>query len=252
MNRCEPGERLLAAVVHDVAPLHWSHCQALVETLEDLGVQPVSLLVVPRMHGGPRHAAFERWLLQRAEAGDELVLHGYEHRDPLAPQNLWQAWLRRVYTAGEGEFAALPYLQARQRLRAGRRWMASLGLRPQGFVAPAWLLSEGTWQALAEQPLRYTCTLREVVLLPRGPSLRSMAQVWSARSAWRRTASTCWNAALLRWQAERRLLRLELHPSDDRHAALGRAWREVLTAALSQRRQPVCLREVADLLETMG
>ncbi|MDL5033830.1 polysaccharide deacetylase family protein [Pelomonas sp. APW6] len=243
-----PGQKLLAAVIHDVAPETWSRCRILVAALEGLGIAPLSLLVVPHYHGGPRNVAFERWLLQRAALGDELVLHGYDHRDPLTPQGPAQRWLRRVYTAGEGEFAALDHDEALRRLRAGRDWMGSLGVRPAGFVAPAWLMSRGTWEALREQPLRYTCTLREVTLLPQGPSLRCTAQVWSSRSAWRRAASIAWNGALRRLQSDRLLLRLELHPADAGHASTWASWRDVAIAAMGQRRQAVRLEQLADLL----
>ncbi|WP_269633386.1 polysaccharide deacetylase family protein [Pelomonas sp. BJYL3] len=242
--------RLLAAVIHDVAPSSWSDCRSLIDQLDEMGIRPLSLLAVPRFHGSPRDPAFERWLLQRAEAGDELVLHGYDHRDPLLPRGGWQRVKRLWYTHGEGEFSALPYAEARRRLTAGRRWMESLGVRPAGFVPPAWLMSAGSWEALREQPLLYTCTLRQVVLLPHGPTLSAMAQVWSARSASRRLASAWWNAALLSLQAERPLLRLELHPLDARHASARRSWQRVATAAMSQRRQPVSLLQVAQLLES--
>jgi len=242
--------RLLAAVVHDVAPSTWVDCRSLVAQLDDMGIRPLSLLAVPRLHGSPRDPAFERWLLRRAEAGDELVLHGYEHRDPLPSKGPWQRLKRECYTRGEGEFAALPYAEARRRLTAGRRWLESLGVRPAGFVPPAWLMSPGSWDALREQPLLYTCTLRHVVLLPQGPTLSAMAQVWSTRNAWRRMASAWWNAGLLRLQAERPLLRLELHPLDIRHAAAWHSWQQVAMAAMSQRRQPVTLLQVAQLLES--
>jgi len=238
----------LAAVVHDVAPSTWFHCRSLVDALDELGLRPLSLLTVPRYHGCPRNEAFERWLQSRAEGGDELVLHGYEHRDPMPRRGPWQQLQRSVYTRGEGEFAALPYAEARRRLRAGRQWLESLGVRPAGFVAPAWLLSEGSWQALREQPLQYTCTLRHVILLPEGPTLACMAQVWSARQPWRRMASTWWNAGLLRLQAGRPLLRLELHPADACHPAAERSWRQVAAAAIAQARQPVSLQQVAACL----
>ncbi len=240
--------RWLAAVVHDVAPTTWRQCRGLVDALDELGLRPLSLLTVPRYHGSARHEAFERWLQLRAEAGDELVLHGYEHRDPMPRRGPWQQLRRGVYTQGEGEFAALPYEEARRRLRAGRRWLESLGVRPAGFVAPAWLLSEGSWRALREQPLQYTCTLRHIVLLPEGPTLACMAQVWSARKTWRRVASAWWNAGLLRLQSGRPLLRLELHPTDAGHHTSDRSWRQVAAAAVAQARRPVSLRQVAAFL----
>ena len=54
-----------------------------------------------------------------------------------------------------------------------------------GFVAPAWLMSEGTRQALRRLPLRYTSTPQHLYRLPEFTAIQAPA-VWSARSAWRR------------------------------------------------------------------
>ena len=78
---------------------------------------------------------------------------------------------RRVYTRGEGEFWALSEREATRRIEAGIAWFREHGWPLAGFVAPAWLLGPGAWQALATQRFEYTATLRELVHLP-GPQQR--------------------------------------------------------------------------------
>lgn len=231
----------LAVVLHDVAPATWSHCELIRKRLSALSPKlPVTLLVVPHYHGEPPEPLFERWLDVVLAHGDELALHGYTHRDPGRPRDWFDHVLRRWYTAGEGEFAALGQAEARQRLRAGMAWFLQHGWPISGFVAPAWLLSDGGWRALEELGFRYTCTLTRLVALPSRASLRSASIVYSTRSAWRRSLSPIFNRARA-WQARKQpLLRFEVHPADAEHPALLDAWLGQLQEALATRR-PVTL-----------
>jgi predicted deacetylase len=170
-----------------------------------------------------------------ASAGDEVALHGLTHRDNGSPRGWIDRLIRRHYTASEGEFSSLSSLQAARRLSAGARWMRSLALPLDGFIAPAWLLSDGAWQALRASPFSYTCTLRSIQVLPRGPVLRAQSQVFSSRSGWRRLASILWNVGLAAGQRRQPVVRLELHPVDAEHAAIRACWRWLLKWQLRTR-----------------
>jgi predicted deacetylase len=122
-----------------------------------------------------------------------------------------------VYTRGEGEFAALGVEQARQRLAWARECFARRGWQAQGFVAPAWLLSEGSWQALREAGFGYTTSFSRFYLLREGRSLFAPSLVYSSRNGWGSALSrsgTSVSAQLLRAAP---LLRLALHPQDANH-----------------------------------
>jgi predicted deacetylase len=241
--------RVLCIVVHDVAPSTWSNCRRLLDGLAALDHFAVTLLAVPRYHGEQPSAAFESWLCERAALGDEIALHGYSHLDEGMPRTGRDLLRRRVYTRGEGEFVDLPFDEATLRLQAGREWLGRLGLEPEGFVAPAWLLGAQAWRALRCQPFAYTCTLRRIHLLPQRRSVVCQSQVYSSASAWRRGLSVLWNASLARAQAVAPLVRLELHPSDEEHAAIRNAWRRLAARQLDTRR--VCtLKQVAAELRT--
>ena len=231
-------QRALCVVLHDVAPPTWRSCQWVLGALEELGEFPVTLLAVPRYHGARRHSGFERWLVQRAEAGDEIALHGYNHLDTQAgPRNPLDWLRRRVYTRAEAEFWALDYAEAKRRLRVGRDWLRSIGLRPRVFIAPAWLLGADAWRALNEQPFEYTATLRRIHVLGVDPpaSLACQAQVYSSATDWRQIASVRWNTWLARAQRSAPQVRLELHPSDDT-PRVSTAWRDLLRQQAADRR----------------
>ncbi len=246
-----PLGRTLCVVLHDVAPQTRERCETVLGALERIGDFPVTLLAVPRHHGAPRDPAFDAWLQGRAARGDDIALHGYRHLDDGIPSGVLDRLRRRVYTRGEGEFWDLPLAEAERRIDAGLAWLASLGIAPEGFVAPAWLMGASAWQAVRERRFAYTCTLRQVFRLANlsedAAELRCQAQVYSSSTAWRRHTSVVWNRTLARLQREHAVVRLELHPVDVQRPVFG-AWeklartqaasREVMTLAALARRLP--------------
>lgn len=251
----------LCVVLHDVSPVTWPACQRVIDAVGEVGPVPLTLLAVPRYHGASPEASFDDQLSRRCECGDELALHGYTHRDDGRPAGVVDALRRRWYTAGEGEFAALPADEALRRLRAGAQWFRERGWPLFGFVAPAWLMSAGTWQALAMLPLTYTATLRRLYALPAPAAsnasrprpriggwgrtaalparqvLTSQSIVYSTRASWRRATSLVWNRALHHaGQDSQLLVRFELHPHDADYPAIRRSWQRLLAWHLQYRR----------------
>ncbi|MFS0828389.1 DUF2334 domain-containing protein [Pseudomonas phoenicis] len=229
-------------VLHDVAPETWPDYRPFVEAVDALGNVPMTWLVVPDFHH--RNALqqapdFCRLLDERLAKGDELALHGFYHADdgptPRTPRELF---MRRVYTH-EGEFYGLDQAQALHRLREGLQLFQAQGWPVAGFVAPAWLMSEGTRQALRQLPLRYTSTPQHLYRLPDFAAIDAPGLVWSARSAWRRGMSRM----ISDWQRKRlasaETLRLGLHPVDMRHRSSREYWMDTLRELMAQGREPV-------------
>lgn len=230
------ASRRLSVVLHDVAPANLRECERLIEDVQRIAPIPMTLLAVPCFHGRPADASFDRWLTDARRHGHELALHGYTHSDGGEPDGWLDHVRRKWYTAGEGEFAALPRIEAIRRLRLGQRWFRRNGWSLKGFVAPAWLLSEGTYDALDVLHFEYTCTLSRLIALPSGAALRSQSVVYSTRSAWRRAVSLPWNLGVAFAQRSRPLLRFELHPNDVLHEPIRSSWMRLLERALSDRR----------------
>ena len=182
----------LLLVLHDVAPSTWADYQPFVKTVDALGNVPITWLVVPDFHKHndlDAHQQFRRQLSARVARGDELALHGYFHCDdgPM-PRNPRDWFMRRVYTH-EGEFYPLSQEAALARLRSGIEMFHRHDWPLEGFVAPAWLMSQGTRQALRQLPLSYTSDSQHLYRLPDFTAIEAPGLVWSARSAWRRAVS---------------------------------------------------------------
>ncbi|MFC6335859.1 DUF2334 domain-containing protein [Pseudomonas sp. CCM 7891] len=235
-------ERSVILVLHDVAPQTWADYQPFVEAVDALGTVPITWLVVPDLHRHnalAAHGEFLRLLDRRVAKGDELTLHGYYHCDDQPPPRTPKDWfMRRVYTH-EGEFYRLCQAQALSRLAEGIELFRRHDWPLQGFVAPAWLMSAGTREALRQLPLTYTSDPQHLYRLPEFNPLDAPGLVWSARSAWRRGVSKVLSDAReQRWQSAA-VIRLGLHPVDVRHAFSRQYWFDTLQRLLNAGRVPL-------------
>jgi len=234
--------KAVCLVLHDVAPSTWADYQPFVEAVDALGDVPMTWLVVPDFH---RHdaldanPAFRQVLDARVARGDELALHGYYHDDQEPMPNNPRDWfMRRVYTH-EGEFYRLSREAALARLHAGLEMFQRYDWPVQGFVAPAWLMSDGTRQALRELPLSYTSDPQHLYRLPDFSAINAPGLVWSARSAWRRGLSKIVSDQREQRWREASVIRLGLHPVDMRHRFSRDYWLHTLQRLLAEGRIPL-------------
>jgi hypothetical protein len=225
--------------LHDVAPATWPACRRVLAAVGEVADIPLTLLVVPAYRGrrATRDAHFAAAMQAHLQRGDELVLHGYSHVDeqpPAVPLSRPLEWaVRRIYTAGEGEFSALGFEAARERLLAGARWFAANHWPLAGFVPPAWLISRPARAALRSLPgFEYTTTLHQMIHLPSGAHYGAPSIVFSNRSALRRRLSVPWNHGIARAVARQPLVRFGLHPNDADDPVLRAAWQHLLAQLL--------------------
>lgn len=229
-------------VLHDVAPPTWADYRPFVESVDALGNVPMTLLVVPDFHHRHPLMAYPellRVLDRRLAKGDELALHGYCHCDDQAPPRTAGDWfMRRVYT-WEAEFYHLSQSEALTRLYAGSELFERLGWPLEGFVAPAWLMSDGTRQALRQLPLSYTSDARHLYRLPDFASVHTPGLVFSAGSALRRGLSRAVCGLQEQYWQNAPVLRLGLHPVDMRHEFSRNYWLRTLEQMLESGREPM-------------
>src|SRR5437667_2784911 len=215
--------------LHDVAPRSRDVMEKIVSELAHHGVRACSLLVVPDYrHQGlaTKDRQFVSWLRTLESAGYEIVIHGYFHeRARRANETVRDKFFTRLYTADEGEFYDLDYDEALRRITAARDEFRASGLKPRGFIAPAWLLSAEAERAARDAELEYTTRLRTVRDLRSGENFSARSIVYSVRNSWRRAVSRAWNAALFHLLKNNSLLRISIHPLDYSHPEI---WRQII------------------------
>jgi predicted deacetylase len=215
--------------LHDVAPSTREIAEKIISELSRRGVATCSLLVVPNYHHAGSILADRElgiWLRELESRGHETVIHGYFHDRPRHEnETAREKFLTRFYTDDEGEFFDLSYDEALRRIISAREEFISLGLKPRGFIAPAWLLNLNGERAAADAGMEYTTRLGSVRDLLRDKSFAARSIVYSVRNQWRRTASLAWNAALFLAVKQQALLRLSIHPPDYSHPEI---WNQIV------------------------
>ena len=227
--------RHVCVVLHDVADATRAACLRTMRAVADVAPVPLTLLAVPCYHGDAASDGLAAWLTQRSVAGDEIALHGLTHRDDRPTRGVVDTLRRRHYTRSEGEFWSLDAAEATRRIDEGVAWFRANGWPLHGFVAPAWLVGDGAWTALAAQRFEWTATLRELVQLPGREATKSQSVVYSTSSGWRRRMSLAWNAGVALAERRNPVLRIELHPRDADFTGVRRSWQRILERALRDR-----------------
>lgn len=122
------GARSFHVVVHDVAPPFLGEISTILGELRPLVGSRVSAGVVPRWHGRPIEGAEAAALARLVRGGfDEVLLHGWEHRQR-RPSGIVSA-----LTLMSNEFGGLPFTSAIARVVDGYERLGALfGKAPAG------------------------------------------------------------------------------------------------------------------------
>ena len=231
-------DRLLLASIHDVSPRFESEVDRLVDLLAFAVGDRLAMLVVPNHWGDAPivpGSAFASRLRRWSDAGVEIFLHGYFHRDD-ARHSGADRLRARFMTAGEGEFLGLSQTAASSRIAEGRALVEDvIGRRIDGFVAPAWLYGRGTLAALAECGIAISEDHMRVWSPATGSELaRGPVITWASRTRTRLASSLLAASALRRTPL--RVLRVGVHPPDCRHPTIVRSIETTMRIAARNRK----------------
>lgn len=206
----------LFASIHDVSPRFEAQVDVLFDRLAGLLGKPrIAMLVVPDFEDGAPlagNAAYAAKLRGWADAGVEMFLHGWCHRDDARQKGFMQKHM----TAGAGEFAQLTQIEASRRLIAGRKVVEdAIGQPVAGFIAPAWLYSQGSIDAIAEQGFAIAEDHLKVWEPATGRVLaKSPVITWASRSRPRVLSSLMVAAAARAAPWALKHARIAVHPGD--------------------------------------
>lgn len=220
MTRSPNRRRKLILAIHDVGPRFETEVDRLRDHLgRHLPVEKIALLVVPN-HWGEAPivpgSAFAGRLRGWADAGAEIFVHGWFHRDTQMHRTRLARAKARYLTAGEGEFLGLNRTAARAVMHRGKTLVEDItGRAAAGFVAPAWLYGAGAMEALADCDFALAEDHWKVWQPASGTILsRSPVLTWASRSP-RRIASSLFAAkALPPLLAAAPVVRVGVHPGD--------------------------------------
>jgi len=216
--------------IHDVTPAFAAEVRELWGMCEGVGVQP-ALLVVPNWHGEwplEQHADFAAWIRCRAREGADVFLHGERHDEYGLPRRFSDDLRALGRTDREGEFLTLEREAAHERIVRGLERLGAVGLRPIGFVPPAWLARDACRVATRDAGLALSEDERAIHLHGRAMALTSPVLRWSARTSLRAWASVAVVRAASTWYRDHWLVRVALHPADLRNPVTARAITPVL------------------------
>jgi predicted deacetylase len=207
--------------IHDVSPIFASELERALELCAAVGNRP-ALLVVPNYHGRAHLAddtVFCDRLRSLQRSGHEVYLHGFLHETDLRPIHetfrervRWVLW-QQILSAREAELAPLTEAQGRDRVLEGERALRAVGLRIDGYVAPAWAMPRWLAPLLAERRIRYTEDHVRIHDPCTGKSRASAVLNWATRTRGRLLSSAAW-CRLARPARTLVPVRIAIHPAD--------------------------------------
>ncbi|WP_338465635.1 polysaccharide deacetylase family protein [Novosphingobium sp. ZN18A2] len=233
--------KVLLASIHDVGPRFEREVDILAEKLSALlGGPNFAMLVVPDHWGEAPLAdapAFQRKLREWADAGVEMFVHGWFHKD-LAEHDGMASFKAKHMTAGEGEFLGLSREVAAQRMRDGRALVEdAIGRSAAGFIAPAWLYGPGTMEALDQSGFALAEDHMKVwrpgsgEVLAKGPVI-----TWASRSKPRQASSLFFASLARKALHPLDVVRIAVHPGDTTVPALMRSIERTYSSFVRRRR----------------
>lgn len=205
--------------IHDVAPSTRAECEQLVAAAERIEAR-TSLLVVPgswRYPAATEDPRFGPWLAGLERRGHEVVAHGWEHRavpDDDGTVGLARRTADRLFTRGCAEFGALGTAEAARRIDLALDTLHGLGFAPSGFIAPGWSMSPAAAAAVRAAGVAYTTTRLAIVDHVADRSLPVPAVCHRPGSPLTALGARMLVAIVERRAAQRRPVRLALHPAD--------------------------------------
>ncbi|WP_271299763.1 polysaccharide deacetylase family protein [Sphingomonas sp. CV7422] len=212
----------LFASIHDVSPRFEGQVDQLLDHLAPHVGRRLAMLVVPdHWSSAPITPAYATRLRGWADEGVEMFVHGWTHRDDSAHSGTAAALKAKHMTAGEGEFLGLSHAEALARMRRGKALVEDItGRAATGFIAPAWLYSEGARAALADAGFALAEDHARVwrpggAVVARGPVI-----TWASRTRMRQLSSLAAAGALRHALQPTRNVRIAVHPGDTTVPAL--------------------------------
>jgi predicted deacetylase len=216
-----PTELKCFISLHDVMPETLPEVQGILARLDEIGLPPITLLVVPGRDWSDEQID---WLRARSAEGHELAAHGWLHET--TPKRLYHRLHAALISRNVAEHLALAKAEIVPFMQRSMAWFPEQGLpAPSFYVPPAWALGlksrafrPGCAGTGPEGPTpfpEYIEVLRGIIDVEGGQLHRLPLVGYEVDTWWRKAFVKQWNARNIRKaQASGRVLRIGLHPYD--------------------------------------
>lgn len=142
---------LFMVSIHDVMPHTLEYVQPILHVLEEIGIHPVTLLIVPGSGWSERDLNVLRGF---QNAGHELAGHGWKHQC-VGPKTFTHTLHSLVLSRNVAEHLSLNSNQIAELIERCFQWFLQTGLHPPNlYVPPAWAMGSISRKILADLPFR--------------------------------------------------------------------------------------------------
>ncbi|CAI8364954.1 MAG: Uncharacterised protein [Opitutia bacterium UBA7350] len=192
-------------------PETMTRVEALLSWLQERGVPPVALLVVP---GKPWSEANIQQLADLSAQGHELVAHGWTHQT--TPRKLFHRLHSQLISRNVAEHLALNPSGVFDLMLRSAQWFPRNGLpQPVTYVPPAWALGPINREALSRLPYSIIENTHGFYHTQRAECTRLPLTGFEADNSRRKNFLRIWN----HWQVcnatrSGKPLRISIHPDD--------------------------------------
>lgn len=240
----------LVVCLHDVAPPFERAIKSQIERLQGLGVSRCVLNVVPNWHGRHplhRHPQFCAFVRAVTDRGNQVVLHGCEHRPRGSLRG--PAWLRAraaLFAPDAAEFLTLPPTLAARAVGEGRDELQAVGLPAvDTFCAPGWLIDREVSYALIDGGIRCIAGMLSLRDLWTGEVRWLPSLGYMGTGGWQEAGVGLMNAGIDALTARRaETVVVYLHPQGDQEGAPVERVYGAIARLVSDGRKPVTFGEL--------
>lgn len=214
--------------LHDVCPYYKREFLEILEILEDLNIEKISLLIVPYFWETYPLGEDKDFLLLLKNPKWEILLHGYTHKGVKKLQDI-------LWTDREGEFSGLDLHQTYDKVSSAVELINYAGLKTKFFVPPAWIGNnylEDVLYSLGFEGVAYRWYVKDLLS---NVSIKSPVLTFSNRYllSW---LSLKFVPELEKIYGKHPFLRLAIHMADLRDSRKVELWKQIIGKVNKSRR----------------
>lgn len=193
--------------LHDITISNFKEVLEIIGLLQYYGINRYSLLIIPKYHNKEDIRDIKDKLMDISK-GKEIILHGFFHLGKK------ERFINRLFTSGEGEVLSIDIDEFEKRVREGVKILNSVGLYPDGYIAPAWLIKKEHIKRLKKFGFKFTTTRYGIYDFQNGKYIITPVISFGCRKGIEELSINTFKIQLLSYAKLFNRIRIALHPCD--------------------------------------